>query len=290
MNMRRVVFVTFMSLTILLGGMIPVLAQNDEDEEELDPGVFNPVYMESGQIIIDSFGSGIYARLYAFNGTEGDLVSIRMDPGPESNVDPYLVLLGPEGQVYITDDDGGTLSSALIDSFELPETGTYLILATDFWRRRNQPGADEEARAGTQSYQVRLVGNQPEVDPDEDSDEPVLAVDFVEADFGDDLTVSITPQNPVVFIAFLAGAGDLVTIEAISADASVDTLLYLFDFRGQRLIVDDDSGLELDALIEDFEIPLDGLYLAFVTAFDFDRAYESGWSSSGEIIVLLERR
>lgn len=289
MKMQRVLFLTFLTLIMLLGSTIPVLAQED-DEEDLNPEVFNPVYMESGQIIIDSFGSGIYARLYAFNGTEGDLVSIRMDPGPDSTVDPYLVLFGSEGQVYITDDDGGTLSSALIDSFELPETGTYLILATDFWRRRNQPSADEEARAGAQSYQVQLSGNQPQDDPADDSDDLLLEVSFVEAEFNDELSLEITPQIPVIFVTFIAEAGDLVTVEAISEDASVDTLLYLFDFRGQRLIVDDDSGLELDALIENYEIPLDGLYLAFVTAFDFDRAYEDGWNSSGEIILLLERR
>lgn len=289
MKMQRVLFLTFLTLVMILGGTIPVLAQ-ENDEEDLNPEVFNPVYMESGQIIIDSFGSGIYARLYAFNGTEGDLVSIRMDPGPDSTVDPYLVLFGSEGQVYITDDDGGTLSSALIDSFELPETGTYLILATDFWRRRNQPSADEEARAGAQSYQVQLRGNQPQDAPDDDSDDPLLEIAFVEGEFGEDLSLDITPQIPVIFVTFIAQAGDRVTIEAISEDASVDTLLYLFDFRGQRLIVDDDSGLELDALIEDFEIPLDGLYMAFVTAFDFDRAYEDGWNSSGEIILLLERR
>ncbi|NJL57857.1 hypothetical protein HC928_24045 [bacterium] len=103
------------------------------------------------------------------------------------------------------------------------------------------------------------------------------------------------PMVPVMFffVTFMAEKGDVVTLSAAGTDGDndgavdLDTLLYLFDFRGNRLAVDDDTGgtamdgVPLSSLIENFEIPNEGLYLVFATAYNFDEAGEEGWETEG---------
>ncbi|HEY0101657.1 MAG TPA: lamin tail domain-containing protein, partial [Pyrinomonadaceae bacterium] len=76
---------------------------------------------------------GTLVDLYTFNGTAGQQVSITMTATAPGNVDPYLYLLLPNGDLSAENDNGGGGTAARIPPNggfgRLPITGTYTIVA-----------------------------------------------------------------------------------------------------------------------------------------------------------------
>jgi S1-C subfamily serine protease len=84
-----------------------------------------------------------YFNAYTFEGKAGQQIEIDMT---SSEVDPYLILLGPDGQDLAHDDDGGGGSNARLVT-ALPADGIYTVLANSY-------------RAGeTGHYNIRLSLN-----------------------------------------------------------------------------------------------------------------------------------
>ncbi|WP_167768373.1 FG-GAP repeat protein [Haloarcula amylovorans] len=73
-------------------------------------------------------GPSYYQDAFAFDGTQGARVVITMRRQDDSG-DPYLILLGPDGNVVAENDDGGTGITACF-SPQLPEDGEYTVVAT----------------------------------------------------------------------------------------------------------------------------------------------------------------
>lgn len=67
-------------------------------------------------------------QVWTFEGTAGDVVSISMI-GLGDLSDTYLELYAPDGALLTEDDDSGEGYSALIGEYELPQSGTYRIVA-----------------------------------------------------------------------------------------------------------------------------------------------------------------
>lgn len=65
---------------------------------------------------------------YSFTGQAGDLVTIAME-ALDSQLDPWLDLIDPQGNVEAFDDDAGGEHNSLIRVHELQRSGTYTILA-----------------------------------------------------------------------------------------------------------------------------------------------------------------
>ncbi len=81
-----------------------------------------------------------YFNAYTFEGKAGQQIEIDMT---SSEIDPYLILLAPDGQDLAHDDDGGGDSNARL-VMALPVDGTYTVLANAY-------------RAGeTGNYNLRL--------------------------------------------------------------------------------------------------------------------------------------
>jgi hypothetical protein len=70
---------------------------------------------------------------WLFEGTEGDSVTVSL-VALDEDLDPFLQLFGPGGDELTSDDDGGEGWNSLIDRFELPESGTYRIVARCLYR------------------------------------------------------------------------------------------------------------------------------------------------------------
>jgi hypothetical protein len=261
---------TLILVLILCFTMIARVAAQDDSLELFVP------YLESGDGFDDTFEDGIYSHLYWFFGSEGDVVSIAMTQYDDA-LDPYLILLGANGEVYTTDDDSGEeFASALISNFELPEDGVYFVIATtaseigfgvgSFTDGNDFPDLD---------FGIDLFGANP---PDD------FEATFSHEDFsiGDTDTVSITVDAPVVYATFEAEAGDVVNIITSSVDGNEkDTLLYVYDADGYRIAANDDAD-SLFAEIDSLEIPQDGVYIVFATSFDFYRASEDDWEGAGD--------
>ncbi len=66
--------------------------------------------------------------LYTFEGRQGQQVRIALDRPGRSQLDPYLELLGPDGNTVAEDDDSGGELNSLIQ-IALPQTGRYTVVA-----------------------------------------------------------------------------------------------------------------------------------------------------------------
>lgn len=66
---------------------------------------------------------------WLFDGQAGQVISVRMDAERGTRLDPLLELLAAEGTVLAYSDDDGGDKNSLINGFELPEDGQYVIVA-----------------------------------------------------------------------------------------------------------------------------------------------------------------
>lgn len=88
----------------------------------------------NGQLTSDSLTLPVddsYYDAYSFEGRSGQRVVVDMS---SDNIDPYLILLSPQGRDLAQDDDGAGGNNARL-AFTLPEDGTYTVLANSFGPR-----------------------------------------------------------------------------------------------------------------------------------------------------------
>jgi hypothetical protein len=108
-----------------------------------------------GSIAVGEQGSGTitsdaYVHIWGFDGQAGEQITITMRG--EGGLDAYLGIIDPNNEVIAEDDDSGGGSDAQI-SIRLPESGTYVIVAT-----RN--GIDNGTTTG--DYTLEVIDGTPE--------------------------------------------------------------------------------------------------------------------------------
>jgi hypothetical protein len=252
-----------MSLILLLLGWPLALthAQGKNEPKEGYPA------LTPGETLQDSFTSTVTAKLYTINASEGDLVSIQMTQITET-LDPYLVLIGPNGQVIASDDDSGTaqMFSASITDAAIPADGQYWVLATSFLY-----------------IDTILVDAGEEVIPEEfellatgfSNDDAIEADNEFTALVANETVMGETDsESKIDLYTFEGSEGDVVSLSMNSDDFS--TILHVFDAQGQRVAVSLDVDVFSDA-ITDLTLPTDGAYLVFATdTFFYDAAFTSG--------------
>lgn len=203
-----------------------------------------------GDVVEGEYANAAAPDAYLFEGRAGDVVTIAME---SEDFDALLVLLDPDGEEVARDDDSGQGLNALIADFELPESGAYTILATSFNNDANNSALDG-------AYTLTLSGEPTtEVvqEPDEVPADRVLA-------YGDSVEETLDEAETGVAFTFEGAAGDVITIAVTSDD--FDPYVILQDADGEELASDDDSGQRLNAQIEAFELPEDGIYTIIVTS------------------------
>lgn len=181
---------------------------------------------------------------WTFEGAAGDVVTISLD---SQVFDTYVVLQDSSGTELVVDDNSGTSLNALVEGFELPETGTYTIVA------RGTLSSDRGTYTLTlQTDEVReaVSGNNP-VSIGTVS-RGIAVTGTVTTDAGDGWT-------------FAGKGGEAITIAANSD--FFNTYLEIFDASGELIAFNDDSGPRLNALIEGVELPADGDYTIIVRSF-----------------------
>ncbi|MFM7470557.1 MAG: trypsin-like peptidase domain-containing protein [Nodosilinea sp.] len=189
---------------------------------------------------------GSYYNPYVFEGRAGQTVTIDM---VSNQIDPFLVLISPDHEdVFVQDDDSGGDYNARI-SFELPYTGTYIILA-------NAVAKGEMGR-----YQIRVTGHGGGSAPSHGGG----AILRHQGRLG--------PGDPTLDdgtyfqeFHFRGRSGQTVHLKLQSSD--FDTYLVLMDDQGE-VVGDNDDG---NANTTDSELvvtlPRNGQYTVIVNAYD----------------------
>jgi hypothetical protein len=226
---------------------------------ESDPSILTLPILVSGEPVELSFADTDGALLAAFNATEGDEVDISMT-ATSDGLDPYIIVLGWDATPLAQDDDSGDAAlDSFIQSFEVPASDTYFILATTFGGRNTPDSTASE----DQTFELMVEGNtQPEgLAEDEFTYERVMV------QIGDSHDVDINEEAPGYFVEFTGEEGQEITIDAPSDD--LDTLMLLFDFGGNRIAADDDSGdVPLASHIETV-LPETGNYILLLTTYNY---------------------
>jgi hypothetical protein len=169
--------------------------------------------------------------VWTFEGTAGDEISLAMLGSiRNSTLDPIVKLRDPAGELLLeNDDDAGNLA-ARIAYYQLPEDGTYSILA----------GTTGDVGRG-EPYVLSL--------------QPVLPEG--ELLYGESVSGEVTSPEGEVW-KFDGRKGDVISVRM--QDDELDTFLDLFSPSGEHLASDDDSGAGNNSLIGEIILPENGPY------------------------------
>lgn len=230
-----------------------------------DDNVLTPKMLTNDATVTDSLTSTEQSRLYAFNGTAGDIVTITMIQRSEE-LDPLVVLLGPDGTVIGSDDDSGEVPlSAKISRAELPLDGTYFVLASS-WEYIDVLLDLTELPADLE-YDLKITGVTASTDM-------LVSYEAQGIESGSVVEGMIDANKPVAYFTFTGNAGDVINLTMASDD--FDTILHVFDQKGARIAVNDDvSDIDINSAITNFELPSDGRYLVFATNLFFYQVLET---------------
>ncbi|NJL92941.1 MAG: hypothetical protein HC915_04080 [Anaerolineae bacterium] len=266
-------FVGMLSVLMsLVLGVASVAAQSPATTPEPsadDPNFLSLVILRSGVPFEGTLAGTDGGLLMVFNATEGDVVTLSAIQTEESDLDPVLVVMDRFGAVLAYNDDDFALDTPLasrIQGLTIPFTDTYFVLLSSFFNLRS---SDEEALTAepeTLAFTALLEGN---IQPTELAEDEFFYTTAVLTQ-GEPFAFEINEEREVGFLEYVGTAGERVTIDLVSPEDFLDTVLMVFDRNGTRLAADDDGGDErLAARVTDLELPADGTYLIFSTLYDF---------------------
>jgi hypothetical protein len=206
---------------------------------------------------------------YTFEAQRDDIVTIAMTALDES-LDPFLVLLNPEGQEVASNDDADDTRNSRIDAFLIPESGTYTIVASRF-------SGDLGSTEGRFTLDVTNV-----------ADDLLTNTGDGTLEYGDFLTGRITDLESNVDYTLQASAGDVISLSMTATSGELDSLVALYSQDGRQLIFNDDDPINdtLDSYIREYTIPEDGSYIVRATRYnrgdgDTTGTYELGLTLIG---------
>jgi hypothetical protein len=225
--------------------VVHVLTYSGEGDYSLGLGVSDEPttggVVAYGETVQKSLEEGM-GHGWFFTGSEGDVVTVAMR-ALDTDLDCYLELYGPDGQLLTEDDDSGQDLDALIEYYELPADGAYRVVAL---------GA------------VMGVGGAYEL-----SLEQTEMVTQGVLTYGDTVMADLERDTRHHWL-FEGVEGDVVTISMIALEGDMDTYLELFAPNGVRVRTDDDSSGDSDAEISEFDLPLSGTYRVIARGYSDD--------------------
>ena len=103
-----------------------------------------PPSAQEGVLVYGRSGTGeitdeVFRQFWSFHGTRGDVVDVYMT-ATSGDLDAYVTLLTPQGDVLANSDGGGASTDAAIYGVRLPTTGTYTIIARRAGAARGERG------------------------------------------------------------------------------------------------------------------------------------------------------
>jgi len=195
-------------------------------------------------------GDGPYQDRWTFDAAAGARLRVELR---SEDFDAYVVVVGPDGRIVGSDDDGLGDRNAML-ALRTAVAGRYFVVASSF---------GDELRTG--AYQL-TVRQETGAFADPGKATPIQAGETKDGrlETGD----AVGPRGPEDRWTFQGRAGEMVRLDAVSPD--FDAYLVL---RGAEAVVDsnDDGGDGTNALIL-LVLPSTGIYTAVVSAFSEGRS------------------
>jgi len=198
---------------------------------ETNANVFS--HMNAGDLVQGTL-DGALNNIWTFTAEEGSYATISLAP-EEENVDLTLTLIDPAGNVLTTMDDGYAGDLEVMSDVPLPDEGTYLIEASEFF---NEPGR----------YRLSLLV----------SDEPEIESGGT-LKFGQEITAELLPDNRHLWY-FDGIAGQSATLILTSLDENFDIIMEMRSPDDRPIVVLDEGFVGDAEVLTGYELPLTGRY------------------------------
>lgn len=186
-------------------------------------------------------------RLYSFEGTSGQVVTITMESASDE-LDTFLILLDPTGREIARNDDintsGGNYNS-ILDNLRLGSSGTYTIVATRYQQSFGQ---------GTGNFIIIAEAT---------TGAPQAAILSQPIAYNSTVTGRITSNIPEVIYTFYGTAGDVIDLTMTAEGTDLNSTIILMDTFGNELLRNnDDLTAEniSDSALRDVILPQSGYY------------------------------
>ncbi|GBC77222.1 putative subtilase-type serine protease [bacterium HR08] len=203
--------------------------------------------------------------IFAFTASAGQRLTVDINARtltPPSEADTVVTLFDNNGAQLAENDDAGSSLDSLL-TFDIPRTGRYFVRIRNF-SPKGGPTYTYEAIL-TLTGAASPPGMVTESEPNNS---------FAQANaITPNVTVSgtINPAGDVDIFAFEARRGQQLLIEvdarSLTPPSPLDTVVTLFDSRGQQLAENDDADGSTDSRLR-FTIPADGRYFFRVRSFE----------------------
>lgn len=232
----------------------------------------------NGESVQHQLFENVTAVLYGFNATAGDEVTVSMAArGRNNDLNPFVVVLGPAGQLIGADDDSGVGEYDAEAVVEIPLDGSYFVIASSF---EAIEGIQTQFIEDPQPYTLTVSGNNSPANIETDT------LNYARAELTYNTPPSMqgysTVEEPVYYYTFTGEQNDVVTVSVTSED--IDTVVMLFDPYGNRVAINDDAETLMlpsfsDSAIESYTLGYTASYLVFVSDvyfYDVDEDYIGG--------------
>lgn len=227
-----------------------------------------PLPIRYGDSVTGRIEGSTFQREYTFEALAGEVITVDMTAA-SGDLDPYLSLLDPRGEEIASNDDlDGTTRNSRIESFSIPQTGTYTIVATRF-------SADLGTTTGDFQLTLTRAGGTT----------PISTSGHIA--YGETVTGEINSTAFEARFTFEGQAGDVINIQHNATSGDLDPFLRLLDATGTELTSnDDDEQVDgtLNSFIHDFPLPNTGTYTIVATRFN-----EQMGNTAGSFELSLER-
>jgi hypothetical protein len=87
------------------------------------------VHVATGEPMMLEMEDGAVYHI-SFDAQDGNVIDIAVVPRSGTTVDTLMVLLNPNNEPLVGDDDGGTNGGSEIHDYRLPETGVYMLVVS----------------------------------------------------------------------------------------------------------------------------------------------------------------
>jgi hypothetical protein len=199
--------------------------------------------------------SAPYSR-YEFTGNAGDRVQIKHE-AISGNLDPYLILVDPEGRPLVRNDDvNNTSLNAMID-IVLPEDGVYMVVTSRYMRLFGDS-------TGTYSLSLSLL--------EQGVASITVSTGAIVQDIqsGSPIAGALIENYEEVY-TFFANAGDVINAQLLGASDTIDPVLVLEDAYGIEITRNDDNLMDAASVrnseLAAITIPQTGYYVFVVRSF-----------------------